>query len=117
MKRMRRLRMSDQRRLVAVLGFALCFVFFAQRATAAEPSAGSPLFHKPGLIYFWALNDACTDVKMDAMIDAFAKGGVSAVCLMPFPGLLKPYGGDAWFAMVKRGQPLCGEEPRRLALR
>jgi hypothetical protein len=68
------------------------------------------LFHKPGLIFLWALNDACSDAKIDSMIDAFAKANVAAVCLHPRPGLLKPYGGDAWFDFVKRTVDRCAEK-------
>ncbi len=67
------------------------------------------LFHQPGLIYFWALNDDCGDAKTDHMIDAFVQGGASAVCLHPRPGLLKPYGGDAWFEFVGRTVDRCAE--------
>ncbi|MGO8746057.1 MAG: glycosyl hydrolase [Thermoguttaceae bacterium] len=91
----------------SVLGFIACLTLLAAPAVAAEPSADSRLFHKPGLIYFWALNDACTDAKIDAMIDAFAKGCVSAVCLHPRSGLLKPYGGQAWFDFIQRTVDRC----------
>jgi hypothetical protein len=72
---------------------------------ASEP--GERLFHKPGLIYFWALNDECSNEKIDHYIDAFVQGGVAAVCLHPRAGLLKPYGGDAWFAFIKRTVDGC----------
>lgn len=65
------------------------------------------LIHKPGLVWFWALNDECRPDKMDAMIDAFAKAGVAAVVLHPRPGLLLPYGGDDWFAMIRRTVERC----------
>lgn len=60
-----------------------------------------------GLIYFWALNDECRPEKMDAMIDAFAKGNAAGVVLHPRPGLLLPYGGDDWFAMIRRTVEKC----------
>ena len=41
------------------------------------------------------------------MIDGFAKGGVAAVCLHPRPGLLKPYGGQAWFEFIRRTVDRC----------
>ena len=71
---------------------------------------GDRLFHKPGLIYLWALNDACSDATIDSMIDAFAKANVSAVCLHPRPGLLKPYGGDAWFDFITRTVDRCADK-------
>ncbi len=81
----------------------------APEAKTERPAAPVPdrLFHKPGLIYFWALNDACEDAKIERMIDAFAKGGVAAVCLHPRPGLLKPYGGQAWFDFIRRTVDRC----------
>lgn len=87
----------------------------APRSVADEPEARSNssapahdrLFHKPGLIYFWALNDACEEAKIDRMIEAFARGGVAAVCLHPRPGLLKPYGGQAWFEFIRRTVDRC----------
>ncbi len=87
-----------------------------RRAAADEPAATTKvpappaqdrLFHKPGLIYFWALNDACEDATIERMIDGFAKGGVAAVCLHPRPGLLKPYGGQAWFDFIRRTVDRC----------
>ena len=65
------------------------------------------LIHPPGLVYFWALNDECRPEKMDAMIDAFAAGSAAAVVLHPRPGLLLPYGGDDWFAMIRRTVEKC----------
>ena len=35
------------------------------------------LFHKPGLIYFWALNDECRPEKMDAMVGKSTMGTVT----------------------------------------
>ncbi len=67
------------------------------------------LFHKPGLVYFWFLNDACADARLDAMIEAFAAGGVSAVVLHPRCGLLLPYGGADWFRMIRRVGERCAE--------
>jgi hypothetical protein len=66
-----------------------------------------PLFHPPGLAWFWALNDACDDATMDRMIDAFARARVAAVILHPRAGLLKPYGGDEWFACIERTVRRC----------
>jgi len=77
---------------------------------AGAPQAQDRLFHKPGLIYLWALNDACEDAKIDRMIDAFVQGGVSAVCLHPRAGLLKPYGGQAWFDFVRRTVDRCANK-------
>jgi hypothetical protein len=76
----------------------------------AKSNPADRLFHKPGLIYFWALNDACSDEKMEQMTQAFAEGGVSAVCLHPRAGLLKPYGGDAWFDFIRRTVDRCAEK-------
>jgi hypothetical protein len=73
-------------------------------------AAHARLFHKPGLVYFWALNDACADADMDRMVRAFADGGVAAVCLHPRAGLLKPYGGDAWFEFIRRTVDRCAEK-------
>ena len=78
-------------------------------AQAADAPASDRLFHKPGLIYLWALNDECSDAKIDQFIEAFAAGGASAVCLHPRPGLLKPYGGDAWFEFIRRTVDRCAE--------
>ncbi len=91
-------------RVIVLIANAACLLFIGAVAQA-EPQA--ELFHKPGLVYFWALNDECSDAKMDRFIDAFAKGDAAAVCLHPRPGLLKPYGGDAWFAFVRRTVERC----------
>ena len=79
----------------------------AGASVSPQERAGDRLFHKPGLIYFWALNDACEDAKTDRFVDAFVQGGAAAVCLHPRPGLLKPYGGQAWFEFVKRTVDRC----------
>ena len=42
-------------------------------------------------------------------MEAFAAGEAAAVCLHPRPGLLKPYGGDAWFEFVRRTVDRCAE--------
>lgn len=67
------------------------------------------LFHEPGLNYFWALNDECSDETMDSFIDAFVAGDTAAVSLHPRPGMLKPYGGDEWFEFVQRTVERCAE--------
>ncbi|MHB8969765.1 MAG: glycosyl hydrolase [Pirellulaceae bacterium] len=81
--------------------------------TLSAQTVGAPpvdrLFHKPGLIYLWALNDECSEEKIDHFVAAFAAGGASAVCLHPRPGLLKPYGGDAWFEFIRRTVDRCAE--------
>ncbi len=100
-------RPQHEMRIGPILGLVACLAFLANLALATEPSTASRLFHKPGLSYLWALNDACTDAKIDSMIDAFAKGGVSAVCLHPRSGLLKPYGGQAWFDLIRRTVDRC----------
>jgi hypothetical protein len=74
---------------------------------AAQGQSQEKLFHKPGLVYLWALNDDCSDSKIDRFVDAFAEGDAAAVCLHPRPGLLKPYGGDAWFAFIQRTVERC----------
>ncbi|NUQ65603.1 MAG: hypothetical protein HUU20_24300 [Pirellulales bacterium] len=76
----------------------------------ANAVSADRLFHKPGLIYFWALNDPCSDETMEQMARAFAEGGVSAVCLHPRAGLLKPYGGEAWFEFIRRTVDRCAEK-------
>lgn len=69
----------------------------------------SGLFHKPGLIYFWFLNDTCADAKLDKMVEAFAAGGISAIVLHPRAGLLLPYGGTDWFRMIRQICEHCAE--------
>ena len=66
-------------------------------------------FPAPGLTYFWFLNDECRDEHIDRQIAEFAKGGVSTVCLHPRAGLLLPYGGDDWFAFIRRTVTKCAE--------
>jgi hypothetical protein len=88
---------------VSLVGTAFLLLFGVP--AKAEPQ--EKLFHKPGLIYLWALNDDCSDSKMDRFIEAFAQGDVSAVCLHPRSGMLKPYGGDAWFAFIQRTIERC----------
>ncbi len=87
----------------------LLFAVGASPAQIADGRSSDRLFHKPGLIYFWALNDECGDAKIDRSIDAFVQGGASAVCLHPRAGLLKPYGGDAWFEFIRRTVDRCAE--------
>lgn len=90
------------------LGWVLVVLMGLSAQAETPKPAGPPRdFYKPGLIYFWALNDACTDATIDRFVDAFAKGGISAVCLHPRPGLLKPYGGDAWFEFIRRTVDRC----------
>ncbi len=62
---------------------------------------------KPGLVYFWALNDGCEPAQIRRYADAFADAGVAAVCLHPRPGLLLPYGGDAWFRFIRQATEEC----------
>lgn len=65
------------------------------------------LFHKPGLVYFWFLNDECREEKIDRFVEAFADAGVAAVCLHPRPGLLLPYGGDDFFEFIGHTVEKC----------
>jgi hypothetical protein len=74
---------------------------------AVKPAAGSRLFHRTGLIYFWCLNDACEPQRIASQIDAFADAKVAAVCLHPRAGLLLPYGGDEWFAFIRETACQC----------
>ncbi len=59
------------------------------------------LFHRPGLIYFWAINDDCGPAATREMLDGFEKAKVAAVVLHPRAGLELPYAGDDWFAYIK----------------
>jgi len=67
------------------------------------------LFHKSGLVYFWFLNDQCDMEQMRDHARAYAQAGIAAVCLHARPGLLFPYGGTAWFEMVKQITLYCIE--------
>lgn len=69
----------------------------------------SPLFHKTGLVYFWFLNDACEPEHMKQLAMAYAKAGVAAVCLHARPGLLLPYGSNAWYEMIRQTTQICDE--------
>ena len=62
---------------------------------------------KRGLVYFWALNDVCDPSQMRRYVRAFADANVAAVCLHPRPGLLLPYGGDAWFRFIRQTVEQC----------
>lgn len=66
-------------------------------------------FPTPGLTFFWFLNDECRDEHIDAQIREFAQAGVANVVLHPRAGLLLPYGGDDWFAFIKRTVLKCVE--------
>ncbi len=59
------------------------------------------LFHRPGLIYLWALNADGNRQRLSVMIDRFAIDGVAGVILHPRHGLEVPYGGDDWFDLVE----------------
>lgn len=76
----------------------------------------TPFSPKPGIAYLWALNDRCDPEVIDAHIDAFAKADVAAVCLHPRSGLELPYGGDDWFAMIRRTAKRCAERGVRVWL-
>ncbi|MCC7192292.1 MAG: hypothetical protein IT444_05855 [Phycisphaeraceae bacterium] len=67
------------------------------------------LFHKPGLIHFWVLNDDCTDEVMNKMMHAFAKSDAAAVCLHPRCGLRVPYGGADWFDLIRKTTERCAK--------
>ena len=64
-----------------------------------HPSSLLP--RKPGFVYFWALNDRLDKPTLTRMMDAFAAGNVSAVCLHPRAGLELPYGGTDWFDLIR----------------
>jgi hypothetical protein len=93
--------------VTGLIGAALWGVLAAALLAELPGKAPDRLFHKPGLLYFWALNDDCSDAKMERFVEAFVQGGAAAVCLHPRPGLLKPYGGEAWFAFVTRTVDRC----------
>lgn len=63
-------------------------------------ASSSPLFHRPGLIYFWALNGSMDYRELQEQLNAFAKARVSAIVLHPRAGLTLPYGGDDWFDRI-----------------
>lgn len=67
------------------------------------------LFHKPGLICFWALNDECSSQRIEQVIEALASANLSAVCLHARPGLLVPYGGTDWFELIREITDLCAQ--------
>ena len=95
--------------VVMACAAAVCWSAEPAAARASGPAEGgdSRLFHKPGLIYLWALNDECSESTIRRMIDGFVKGNAAAVCLHPRPGLLKPYGGDTWFEFIRRVVDRC----------
>ena len=74
---------------------------------ASKPA--NALFHKTGLVWFWVLNDDCTDAVMDKMLAAFVKSGAAAVCLHPRCGLTVPYGGTDWFDLIRRTTEKCAK--------
>jgi hypothetical protein len=93
---------------VRVMFLTCVFVMTGIACTeSADERPADRLFHKPGLVYLWALNDTCDEAQIDRFIDAFAAGETAAVCLHPRPGLLKPYGGDSWFAFIQRTVDRC----------
>lgn len=58
-------------------------------------------FHRPGMAYFWVLNDRVPWAEVDRQLQAFAAANdVTALCLHPSSGV--PYGGDEWFAYIER---------------
>ena len=65
------------------------------------------LFHKPGVVWFWFLNDACETGKLDAFVDAFAESAAAGVVLHARPGGLMPYGGSDWFDMIRHIVERC----------
>lgn len=83
--------------------------FHAVHHLTAVLPAREPLFHKTGLVYFWFLNDACEPEHMKQLAKAYADAGTAAVCLHARPGLLLPYGSDAWFNMIRQITEHCHE--------
>ncbi len=70
----------------------------------------STLFHKPGFVYFWFLNDACELSRLDWFIDAFAEADVAAVVIHARGGQLLPYGGSDWFDTVRHIIERCADK-------
>ena len=64
-------------------------------------------FPATGIAYYWFFNDECRDEHIEWQIAEFAKAGVATVCIHPRAGLLFPYGGDDWFALVRRTVEKC----------
>ncbi len=64
--------------------------------------ANNANFPPVGLTWFWFLNDFCDEAAVDAQIAEFQRAGIGTVCLHPRDGLLLPYGGDDWFAFIRR---------------
>jgi hypothetical protein len=63
-------------------------------------ASGDVLFHRPGLVYFWVLNDRVDEAHTRWMARQFADAKVAAVCLHPRAGLELPYGGSDWFERI-----------------
>lgn len=80
-----------------------------QFQTIGHLPSRTPLFHKTGLVYFWFLNDACDMAHMKELATEYAKAGTAAVCLHARPGLLLPYGSDAWYEMIRQTTKHCAQ--------
>lgn len=71
--------------------------------TGDNPAAGAAPapFHRPGMAYFWVLNDRVDWAEVERQLQAFAAAeDLTALCLHPTSGV--PYGGDEWFDFIGR---------------
>jgi hypothetical protein len=75
-----------------------------------------PFPGRPGLVYFWFLNDECRPARMEEFLAAFARPEIAAVCLHPRDGLLLPYGGGDWFDFVRDTVAACARRNVRVWL-
>ena len=64
-------------------------------------------FPAAGIAYYWFFNDECREEHIEWQIAEFAKARVATVCIHPRAGLLFPYGGNDWFALVRRTVEKC----------
>ncbi|MFW6457510.1 MAG: hypothetical protein ACOC0A_04370, partial [Planctomycetota bacterium] len=85
-------------------------------STCGDSACKDRLFHKPGLIYFWIVNDECEPEVMNRMGKAFVDASASAVVLHARAGLRVPYGGTDWFDMIEQTVEDCADRDLRVWL-
>lgn len=68
-----------------------------RRTAPKEPG----LAERGGIAFFWVLNDHCDRGDLLRQLEEFSNAGVEGLVLHPRGGLLVPYGGNAWFELIR----------------
>lgn len=67
------------------------------------------MVERGGVAFLWMLNDHCDKASLSRQLDAFQEAGIGGLMLHPRDGLLAPYGGEDWFALIRWLVVECGK--------